>query len=243
MNSSYLSIKIKLLAAFIILCLLILGCSLSSHVAKQQAVAGAMQTEQQENQQNQVYMLQANADYAVASSVKHLVDYAQHIVIGQYGTFIEQLDSAGNIISDVYAFEIEEAYKGDLEGSIEVAIANYQIKRIEHLNKIYELKLELPNFTVPEQGKSYILFLGAERNNEPFRPAITPFQIMFDDADQAELPLRKIEQQPQLQISEHEYVAFESYDMNTPLEKGIPGRSKAELIEVIKQEILKQANE
>lgn len=125
----------------------------------------------------------SHPDYAVSGDLSGLVGYADYIVTGQYAGFIENWDMGEKYISDVYHFVIDKVNYGNISGEIEVAIPHYQ-----QLSKVidgqqYEADMDLPNYTQPEIGRKYILFLKKYEPNNIFTPASVPFQIEMDNAN------------------------------------------------------------
>lgn len=53
------------------------------------------------------------------------------------------------------------------------------------LDQGYEREIDLPNYTQPEKGQKYILFLKKVEPKNIFTPASVPFQIEIDQTNQS----------------------------------------------------------
>ncbi|WP_310833067.1 hypothetical protein [Paenibacillus pedocola] len=135
----------------------------------------------------EIIAVTSHPDYAVSGDLSGLVGFADYIVTGHYEEFIDNWDMGEKYISDVYQFVIDKVNYGDVSGQIEVAIPHYQQLSTVVEGQQYEAKIDLPNYTQPEKGRKYILFLKKVEPKNIFTPASVPFQIEIDQTNKGTL--------------------------------------------------------
>ncbi|GIP26844.1 hypothetical protein J23TS9_19740 [Paenibacillus sp. J23TS9] len=133
-----------------------------------------------ESKESKTIQVINHPDYAVSGDVNGLVKLADYVVTGHYEKFLENWDMGENYYSDVYQFVIDKVNYGDLSGNINVAIPHYQQRSTVVDNQQYEANIDLPNYTQPEMGQQYVLFLKKYEPKNIFTPASVPFQVEID---------------------------------------------------------------
>ncbi|AJS59092.1 hypothetical protein [Paenibacillus sp. IHBB 10380] len=179
------------------------------------------------------YNVNSYSDYATSGNVKGSVERADYIVTGHYEKFIKDMDLGSQHMGEVYSFKVEDSLLGDVEGSIRVSIANYQIMKQTIEGYDYEAKVGLPNHVKPDFNKKYVLFLRFVEDIDMYGSAVLPNHIELDDSGTATLNYNQITTGEDVNTKGDKAI-FSVGEFNIPAMDKITGMTQEELFEQIK---------
>ncbi|MFX3639847.1 MAG: hypothetical protein ACE3L7_14525 [Candidatus Pristimantibacillus sp.] len=190
--------------------------------------------------EHQTYQVTSHADYAMAGDIEGLVNFSDYVVTGHYEKLLENWDMGERYYSNVYKFVIDEVNYGEVSGEIEVAIPHFRQLSTIVEDEEYTANVELPNYTQPELGQKFVLFLKKYEPKNIFTPASVPFQIEINKENLSILKFNENNNQQEVRTKNNDSIIFSGEEIDVDSIDKVTGLEKEDLMKQITEAITKK---